>query len=490
MWDHLILYWLCRPRFSITRSDAALITDPSNALASQFWEGQIRTALKDGPARFLFENTGSTYFDKGFEMLQVLEDNFRPSSIYNTFTTLLSLFNDRQSDKEGIHEFCLQFEGNLLALSCSSVAIPQILQVVFFLRAIYSRYQGLLNQFASKQKDLLAASIDSVVANAKFMDEFATVGANGKAIHPTSTPRSPAVATAVTDCDGKEHCSLWEWLATFELGSILSHWRQSLCGGFYCAFCHLKDKHHPLKCPMLAKLNLKLIEVDGGSLGGVGIGSKSPANGTLASGSSGTPGAKMAAAVSHATLSKVSPLAAAGMTAALVADGDKDSTDSFCWDGDKDGVTFEDAHKPKAPVSFYAPSSLGPSCCNVSVESFLPSPTRSTTRSGDDIILPPILIKSLLKAIPTMNGGTPFRLVVADTGAMDPMVPDRGAFISYKSVHGFWVRMGNNLFAPVLGRGTAIIPLNGQRFLICHMLHVPELWVSLYSLCAHLCQSG
>jgi hypothetical protein len=158
-------------------------------------------------------------------MLQVLEDDFYPSSISNTFATLLSLFNDMQSDKEGIHKFHLQFEGNLLALFCSLVAIPQILQVMLFLCAIHSPYQGLLNQFASKQKDLLAASIDSVVANAKFMDEFATVGANGKAVHPPSTPQSSAAATAITDPDGKEHCSPWEWLATFESGSILSCWR-------------------------------------------------------------------------------------------------------------------------------------------------------------------------------------------------------------------------------------------------------------------------
>ena len=155
-------------------------------------------------------------------MLQVLEDNFCPSSISNTFTTLLSLFNDRQSDTEGIHKFRLQFEGNLLALSRSLVAIPQILQVVLFLRAIHLRYQGLLNQFVSKQKDLSATSIDPLVADAKFMDEFATVSVNGKAIHPTSTPRSPAAATAVTGCIGKEHCSPWEWLATFELVKILS----------------------------------------------------------------------------------------------------------------------------------------------------------------------------------------------------------------------------------------------------------------------------
>jgi hypothetical protein len=241
---------------------------------------------------------------------------------------------------------------------------------------------------------------------------------------------------------------------------------------------------------MLAKLNLKLIKVGGGSSGGIGFWSKSPASGTLASGSSGTPRAKLAAAVSHATPIEVSPLSPVGMMAALVADGGKDSTDNFCWAGDEDGVTFEDAHKPKALVFSYAPSSPGPSCCNVSVKSFLPSPTCLATQLGDDIVLPPILIKSLLKAIPTTNGGTPFRLVVADTGATDHMVPDCGAFISYKSLHGLWVRMGNNSFVLFVGRGMAIISLNGQHLLICHVLHVPELWVPLYSLRAHLCQSG
>ena len=93
----------------------------------------------------------------------------------------------------------------------------------------------------------------------------------------------------------------------------------------------------------------------------------------------------------------------------------------------------------------------------------------------DNIVLPPILVQSLLKAIPTTGSGTPSRFVVADTGATDHMVPDRGAFISYKSIHGLRVRMGNNSFAPVLGRGTAIISLNGQRLLIRNVLHVPGL---------------
>jgi hypothetical protein len=157
-----------------------------------------------------------------------------------------------------------------------------------------------------------------------------------------------------------------------------------------------------LKCPMLAKLNLKLIKVGSGSSGGIGIGSKSPASGPLASASLGTPGAKVAAAVSHVTPSiEASPSAPAGMMAALVAERDKDSADSFCWDGDENGVTFEDAHNPKALVSSYAPSSSGLLCCNVSVKLVLPSPMCSATQSSDDIVLPPTLIQALRKAILT-----------------------------------------------------------------------------------------
>ncbi len=104
-------------------------------------------------------------------MIRVLEDNFRPSSISNSFTTLLALFNDTQGDKEGLHEFRSRFEGHLGALSWSSVAIPPILQVMLFLWAMHARYGNLLTQFASKQKDLSLASIDLVVLDAKFCNK-------------------------------------------------------------------------------------------------------------------------------------------------------------------------------------------------------------------------------------------------------------------------------------------------------------------------------
>ncbi len=84
----LILFWLRSPGFSTARDDSLLVTDPPNSIASQFWEGQLRTAMKDGFVRHLFENTDTKYFGKGFEMLQVLEDDFCPSSISNSFINL------------------------------------------------------------------------------------------------------------------------------------------------------------------------------------------------------------------------------------------------------------------------------------------------------------------------------------------------------------------------------------------------------------------
>jgi hypothetical protein len=50
--------------------------------------------------------------------------------------------------------------------------------------------------------------------------------------------------------------------------------------------------------------------------------------------------------------------------------------------------------------------------------------------------------------------------------------------------------MRNYSFLPVLGRGLAIISLNGQSILVRNVLHVPGLIVPLYSLRAHFAQPG
>ncbi len=51
-------------------------------------------ALKDAPARFLFGNTGSTYFDKGFKMLQVLKEYARVEGVSAGFGVDLELVSD------------------------------------------------------------------------------------------------------------------------------------------------------------------------------------------------------------------------------------------------------------------------------------------------------------------------------------------------------------------------------------------------------------
>jgi hypothetical protein len=85
-----------------------------------------------------------------------------------------------------------------------------------------SHYQDLLTQFASNQKDLFSAMIDSVVADAKFMDEFVVVGAKSKPGTPGASPCTPASASVITDKNKKEHCSPWEWLPMYDSASILS----------------------------------------------------------------------------------------------------------------------------------------------------------------------------------------------------------------------------------------------------------------------------
>ena len=112
----------------------------------------------------------------------------------------------------------------------------------------------------------------------------------------------------------------------------------------------------------------------------------------------------------------------------------------------------------------------------------------STSSSSLPASLPSLLTQLVASPIaaPLTTGG----LAVADTGATDHMLPDRSCFISYKSVVSLLVRMGNNSFVPVLGRGSANFALNGKCILVRNMLHVPGLAVPLYSLRTHVTQRG
>ena len=127
-WDS-ILFWLRSPGFSTGRSDSALITDTTNSLASQYWEGELWMAVQDGSVRYLFDKTGDLYYGCRFEMLAALEANFKPATFSHTFAVLLFLINSKQSE-EGIHEFWVCFEGHLHDMSQPADSIAQILQAM------------------------------------------------------------------------------------------------------------------------------------------------------------------------------------------------------------------------------------------------------------------------------------------------------------------------------------------------------------------------
>jgi hypothetical protein len=184
------------------------------------------------------------------------------------------------------------------------------------------------------------------------------------------------------------------------------------------------------------------------------------------------------------------------MTAALDPVVEYEFNDNFCWAGDEEGLGYCGVCPSSKSNAYVAPYSSSSSCNHVHVEEIphtLPSLVipRSAASSTLCITFPKalhhLLGHMLQSSIVCTQSGS---LVVADTDATNHVTPHKSAFISYKAVENLQVCMGNNSYVPVLGRGTAIFSLNGQRILVRNVLHVPGLAVPLYSLCAHLKQRG
>ncbi len=93
---------------------------------------------------------------------------------------------------------------------------------------MHSRYQDILYQFASNHKDHSFAMIDSIIANARFMDVFVIVGGKTKPGAQGPSPCSPSAASVVTNKEDKEFCTPWEWLALYDLSAVMSWWHCSL----------------------------------------------------------------------------------------------------------------------------------------------------------------------------------------------------------------------------------------------------------------------
>ncbi len=326
------------------------------------------------------------------------------------------------------------------------------------------------------------------MADIRYHDEFKLVESDKK----LPLGRNPWAAAASTppavDWQGKQWNNLYEWLSKLNLDSVKWRWRQSLTGNGFCPICHFNTgKHAPAFCPLLAKLNLKLIRVSSPAA--------DPPAAAPAPASSPSPG-RHSAVADQAPVSGLtgSANASSGLVAMVAEEYDLD--DNFRWDGDEFGIEFSGPFalpKSNNDSAIYYPS------CNHRVIKASPPPLgplqlscpNHVASSSTSIVLSKTLT-SIIKRMSTASilpkSGHCF--TIADSGTTNHMFPDKSAFNSYKLVRNLQVCMGNNLFLLVLGCGLAIISLNGQRVLVRNALHVPGLVVPLYSLRAHCVQPG
>ncbi len=152
-------------------------------------------AVQDGSLRFLFKNKGLMYNRKSFKMLSALNQHCRPDLVPETFTTLLSLFNDSMGESEEIMAFRSRFDGMINNMACCKIAIPPILTIMFFLRLLHSCYEDLLKQLWSCYKSLEGASLDTIVADVCYHDKFKLMGSNKK-VPVGKTPKASAAAAS------------------------------------------------------------------------------------------------------------------------------------------------------------------------------------------------------------------------------------------------------------------------------------------------------
>ena len=376
------------PEFSPGTIDGNLVTSPSNHEASRAWEGALRSAVKDGTLRFLFENKGSQYHGRGFEMLSTLMQHCRPDTVSNAFTSLLSMFNDVQGESESIIEFRSRFDGLNLELSRCKVLLPPILLVMLFLRALHTRYSVLFDQYRTRFKPIEDASLDSIVAEVTYHDGFTPVDHSKKKPSSGATPtRGPAAASANTNSDrnGKVWQTPFEWLAVYGEKGIKSRWSRAMAGTGICPICHkdVTPRHLPTQCPILAEFNLKLISL-GGSQAPAPV--PSPARGAAPTGQTA------AAAAPPPPPNGGSSSAPSGLSAVLAPappDPDFESDEEYHWDGDEFGSDYTPRLKLNGAVAPYSPS-----CSHVSVvpsfsaaRAYTPDASPSPVRIPDSVSL-------------------------------------------------------------------------------------------------------
>jgi hypothetical protein len=131
---------------------------------------------------------------------------------------------------EEIMAFWSRFVGMVNIMShCKNFHSP-VLMVVFFLCSLCSCYDNLLEQFCSCYKSLKGASLDSIVADVHYHDEFKLVGSDKK----VPAGRGPKIMAAATSSavakQGKKRRKPYEWLASFDVKGVKKQWTRLLAG--------------------------------------------------------------------------------------------------------------------------------------------------------------------------------------------------------------------------------------------------------------------
>ncbi len=114
------------------------------------------------------------------------------------------------------------------------IVIPQILMVMFFLCSLHPCYDDLLKQFRSRYKSLDGASLDSIVADVRYHNEFKLVGSDKK-LPPGRNPWAAAAsAPPAVDRQGKQWNNPYEWLSKLNIESVKRRWKRSLAENGFC----------------------------------------------------------------------------------------------------------------------------------------------------------------------------------------------------------------------------------------------------------------
>ena len=171
-----------------------------------------------------------------------------------TATPTLTTFT---GNSEPIVEFRSRFDGMIMNMARRKVIIPPLLLVMIFLCALHTCYSDILVQFRSRYKDLDTASINSVVADVKYHDEFQLV--DPKLKNPQKG--GPGALAVAIDNAGKEWKNPFEWLSSFSVKTVKTRWDRAIAGTGICPICHRAEKpwHVPANCLLLKELNLKLV---------------------------------------------------------------------------------------------------------------------------------------------------------------------------------------------------------------------------------------